>query len=114
MDVDVLADAVARASGREPFVLATVVWRRGPSSGHVGSKAVIDADGTVQGWLGGACAAPTVVREARIAMADGQPRLVFLGQPDELDERAAAGTVSVPMACDSEGAMEQRFVTAGH
>jgi len=104
MDVDVLADAVARASRREPFVLATVVWRRGPSSGHVGSKAVIDADGSVQGWLGGACAAPTVVREARSAMADGQPRLVFLGQSDELDQRA--DTVTVPMACDSEGAME--------
>jgi len=106
LDVDVLADAVARASRREPFVLATVVWRRGPSSGHVGSKAVIDANGIVQGWLGGACAAPTVVREARAAMVDGQPRLVFLGQPDELDQRADAGTVTVPMACESEGAME--------
>ena len=50
-----------------------------PSSGHVGSKAIIRADGTVRGWLGGACAEPTVVREALAAMADGRPRLLFLG-----------------------------------
>ena len=94
------------AGAREPFALATVVWRRAPSSGHVGSKAVIRADGTVEGWLGGACAEPTVVREALAAMADGQARLLFLGQPDELDRRTTDGMVTVPMACESEGALE--------
>jgi xanthine dehydrogenase accessory factor len=39
-------------------------------------------------------------------MADGQPRLLFLGRPDELDQRAAHGMVTVPMACESEGAIE--------
>jgi xanthine dehydrogenase accessory factor len=106
MELAALADAVALAGERRPFVLATVVWRRAPSSGQVGSKALILADGTVQGWLGGACAEPTVVREARAALADGQPRLLFLGQPDELDGRAATGMVTVPMACESEGALE--------
>jgi xanthine dehydrogenase accessory factor len=106
MDVDVLARALGLADAREPFAMATVVWRRAPSSGHVGSKAVIHADGSVEGWLGGACAEPTVVRQAQEAMADGQPRLLFLGRPDELDGRAAEGMVTVPMACESEGALE--------
>jgi xanthine dehydrogenase accessory factor len=106
LDVGILALAVELAGAREPFALATVVWRRAPSSGHVGSKAVIRVDGTVQGWLGGACAQPTVVREAHLAMADGRPRLLFLGQPDELDRRSADGMVTVPMACESEGALE--------
>lgn len=106
MDVGILALAVELADAREPFALATVVWRRVPSSGHVGSKAVIRADGAVQGWLGGACAQPTVVREAQQAMADGRPRLLFLGRPDELDQRSTEGLVTVPMACESEGALE--------
>ena len=106
MDLDVLARAVELAGMREPFTMATVVWRRAPSSGHVGSKAVIRADGTVEGWLGGACAEPTVVRQAQAAMVSGQPRLLFLGRPDELDRRAADGMVTVPMACESEGALE--------
>lgn len=106
MDLTALAEAVALAEARTPFVLATVVWRRAPSSGQAGAKAVILGDGTVRGWLGGACAEPTVVREARAALADGQPRLLFLGQPDELDGRAGGGMVTVPMACESEGAIE--------
>ena len=90
----------------EPHVLATVVWRRGPSSGKQGSKAVIDAAGNVSGWLGGACAEPAVVREALRALADGQPRLMFLGPPEELDGHAREGVLTVPIACQSEGAME--------
>ena len=106
MTSGVLARALELASAREPFSLATVVWRRAPSSGQLGSKALIHPDGTVEGWLGGACAEPTVVREAQAAMADGRPRLLFLGRPDELDRRAEAGMVTVPMACESEGALE--------
>jgi xanthine dehydrogenase accessory factor len=88
------------------FVLATVVWRRGPTSGKQGSKAVILPDGTVRGWLAGACAEPTVISEARAAMADGHPRLLFLGPADELDGVLRAGVTTVPLACESEGALE--------
>src|SRR6266542_3428067 len=88
------------------FVLATVVWRRGPTSGKQGSKAVILPDGTVRGWLAGACAEPTVIAEARAAMADGRPRLLFLGPADELDGVLRAGVATVPLACESEGALE--------
>jgi xanthine dehydrogenase accessory factor len=106
VDADVLARAVELAEAREPFALATVVWRRAPSSGHVGSKAIIRADGSVEGWLGGACAQPTVVLESQEAMVDGRPRLLFLGRPDELDQQVTEGMVTVPMACESEGALE--------
>ena len=106
MDADALARAVELTAAREPFVLASVVWRRAPSSGHVGSKAIIRPDGSVEGWLGGACAQPTVVRQAQESMVDGRPRLLFLGQRDELDRRSADGMVTVPMACESEGALE--------
>jgi len=97
------AELLGRA---EPFVLATVVWRRGPSSGKLGSQVVIRPDGRVQGWLGGACAEPTVVREALEALADGQPRLMFLGPVAELASGHREGVTLVPMACESEGALE--------
>lgn len=93
--------AQLRRRGR-PFVLATVVWRRGPTSGRQGYKAVVEPDGRVRGWLGGACAEPSVVREALRALQEGTPRLMFLG-PDAPDR---PGQVNVPMACESEGSME--------
>lgn len=106
MDVDVLALAVDLARQRQPFALATVVRRRGPSSGQLGSKAVIGADGTVRGWLGGACASPMVLREALAAIGDARPRLLVLGRTDERDIDVEDGTVRVPMACESDGALE--------
>jgi xanthine dehydrogenase accessory factor len=105
VSLDVLERARERSLRGEPFVLATVVWRRGPTSGKQGSKALIEPDGKVHGWFGGACAEPAVVREAQAALADGTPRLMFLGPADELGERRE-GVVTVPIACQSEGALE--------
>ena len=101
-----LARAVELSEARCAHVLATVVWRRGPSSGQQGSKAVVLADGTVHGWLGGACAEPSVVRHALECLSSGEPSLLFLGQPEELDGRAHDGVQSIAMACESEGALE--------
>jgi xanthine dehydrogenase accessory factor len=106
MNREILELARERAARGEPFVLATVVWRRTPSSGKEGSTALIDADGRVHGWLGGACAEPTVIRESLTAMREGTPRLMFLGRPEELREHDRDGVVTVPIACQSEGALE--------
>jgi xanthine dehydrogenase accessory factor len=103
---DVLALANDLAARGEPFVLATVVWRRAPSSGKEGSTALITRDRRVRGWLGGACAEPTVIREALKALEEGTPRLLFLGPPEELAARGREGVVTVPIACQSEGALE--------
>ena len=106
MKPDVLALAADLSARGEPFVLATVVWRRAPSSGKEGATALITPDRQVRGWLGGACAEPTVVREALKALEEGSPRLLFLGSPEELEGHARAGVVTVPIACQSEGALE--------
>ena len=99
--MDVLARATELRAAGEPFALATVTWRRAPSSGRQGSKAIIGPDGSVEGWMGGACAQPTIVKAALEAMMDGLPRILVLGEPDSRE-----GVVTVPMACSSEGAME--------
>ena len=102
-----LLDRVAawRARG-EPFVLATVVWSSGLSSGKQGYRAIISATGAMRGWLGGACAAPTLTRVAGEVLWEGKPRLVVLGPDHGLAGGDRAGVETVPMACDSEGTME--------
>ncbi len=106
MKPEVLELATELSRRGEPFVLATVVWRRAPSSGKEGSTALVTPDRRVRGWLGGACAEPTVVREALKALEEGTPRLLFLGPPEELAARGREGVVTVPIACQSEGALE--------
>ena len=106
MKPEILRLAAELSARGESFVLATVVWRRAPSSGKEGATALITPDRHVRGWLGGACAEPTVVREALRALEEGSPRLLFLGPPEELQGIARDGVVAVPIACQSEGAME--------
>lgn len=106
MRPEVLRLATELSARGRPYVLATVVWRRAPSSGKEGATALITPDRVVHGWIGGACAEPTVVREAFKAIDEGTPRLLFLGSPEELDAHRREGVVSVPIACQSEGALE--------
>ena len=102
----VLERASELARSGQAFALATVVWRQGPSSGQLGSRAIITADGEVHGWIGGACAEPVVIRQARQVIADGEPRLLLLGTPDQFGETVPEGMTVVPIACQSEGALE--------
>ncbi|HEX2053994.1 MAG TPA: XdhC family protein [Actinomycetota bacterium] len=92
--------------GGEAFALATVVWRRAPSSGKVGYKALVTANGDVSGWVAGACTEPLVVRQSLKAMADGEPRLMLIGAPEDLETRARDGLLAFPTTCASEGALE--------
>lgn len=93
------------ATKGEKFALATVVWRQGPSSGHQGARAIITADGEIHGWIGGACAEPVVIREGQRVIAEGEPQLILLGAPEDFGH-VPDGMVSVPMACQSEGALQ--------
>lgn len=90
----------------EPFALATVVWRQGPSSSQLGARAIITTSGEVHGWIGGACAEPSVIRQAQQVIVDGQPRLLLLGTTDHFGDGIPEGMTVVPIACQSEGALE--------
>jgi xanthine dehydrogenase accessory factor len=109
---DVLEEAGELTRRGQPFALATVVWRQGPSSGQQGSRAIITADGDLHGWIGGACAEPVVIREARQVITEGVPRLLLLGTPEQFASKAQLGGAMpdgmtfVPIACQSEGALE--------
>jgi xanthine dehydrogenase accessory factor len=87
-----------------PFALATVVRRERPTSGEPGDKAIITADGEFHGWIGGSCAQPTVLIEAKKALADGEPRLVVL--TPNLEAEAREGVELYRMSCYSGGTLE--------
>ena len=90
----------------EAFALATVIWRQSPSSSQPGSRAIITAEGELRGWIGGACAEPVVIREAQQVMADGTARLLLLGTREQFGAAIPDGMRVIPIACQSEGALE--------
>lgn len=106
MNRELLELAADLSRRHQPFLTATVVWARGPSSGKRGSTAIIGADGAVTGWIGGACAEPVVLREAREAMTDGTSRLLFLGTDEDIAKIDRPDMITVPISCTSEGALE--------
>ncbi len=93
---------------RTPFALATVVARQAPISAHVGDRAVVLADGRMQGFVGGSCARDIVRRQAVSAMRSGTARLVQIrpNAPPNADDASPVGTVVVPLTCASEGALD--------
>ena len=78
-------DLVAQMKAAEQaFVLATVVRTVSVTAAKAGAKAIIRPDGTiVAGWIGGGCAKGAVLKAARDALADGEPRMVSV-QPENL------------------------------
>ena len=87
------------------YVLATVVRVERPASTRPGDRALVLPDGQLDGWVGGACSEPIVVREALRALAEGEPRLVRIGPPDSGAD-APADVVIAESSCASEGTVE--------
>ena len=88
------------------FALATVVAVHRPTSAHPGSRGIIHPDGTIEGWVGGSCAQPVVIREALRSLQDGQPRLLRLSRDAAGEGRRADGIVELVMTCHSGGTLE--------
>src|SRR5574342_882393 len=89
-----------------PFVIATVVRAEKPTSAKVGAKAIIADDGKLNGWIGGSCAEPTVKREAKKALQDGQPRFIRLCPPEKLGQAPQEGVIEIALTCISGGTLE--------
>ncbi|HKR12448.1 MAG TPA: XdhC family protein [Pyrinomonadaceae bacterium] len=88
----------------EPFVLATVVAYKSPQSAKPGSRAIIKADGSISGWVGGGCVQPLVLREAQQALITGQPKLLTISPDDPRDDWK--GVKSYRMTCEGGGSLE--------
>jgi xanthine dehydrogenase accessory factor len=103
---ELLARAADLQRVGEAFALATVVRCEAPTSAKPGAKALIREDGTLEGWVGGACAEPVVVREALQALRDGRPRLVGLYGEGGRTPGRTEGMLEYGMTCHSGGTLE--------
>ncbi|MGQ0608172.1 MAG: XdhC family protein [Chloroflexota bacterium] len=95
------------SSAGEPFALATVVAVQRPTSARPGAHGLVHEDGRIEGWVGGSCAQPIVIREALRALATDEPRLLRLSrEPRPSDEPRVDGAIEYVMTCHSGGTME--------
>lgn len=111
--VDVMDIMSRMRAADESFAVATVVRTVSVTAAKAGAKGIIKPDGTIiAGWIGGGCARSAVLRAARQALADGQPRLVSI-QPEDLmadqgihqgDQRD--GVTFFVNGCPSKGTMD--------
>ncbi len=104
MDDTFFAKAYELQQQGKPFATATVVRVEPPSSGKPGDKAIITLEGELYGWIGGSCARPVVLAEARAVLAEDSSRLIRLSsQPDQRAPRE--GLTDLSMTCFSGGTM---------
>jgi xanthine dehydrogenase accessory factor len=107
MSENLLELAYRLAQAGEPFVMATVVWCERPTSAKPGARAIIRADGTMTGWIGGSCAQPVVLREAlRILREGDDPYLLRLGAPEAEMTVVRNDVRFFPMSCTSGGVLD--------
>src|SRR3977135_91420 len=104
-----LAQEVDRLrSRRVPFVLATVVRARHPTSVRPGDSAVVLADGTIEGFVGGVCAESSRRLYALRALETGEAVLLRLvpGQGEADSDDGIEGAVVEHNPCLSGGSLE--------
>jgi xanthine dehydrogenase accessory factor len=100
----VLERASAMKAAGKPFALVTVVRCESPTSAKPGAKAVVDAEGNIEGWIGGGCAQPAVIDTVRKALKDGQARLIRVSpvKGGTVEE----GVIDFGMTCHSGGTLD--------
>jgi xanthine dehydrogenase accessory factor len=90
---------------RVAFVTATVVRAMSPTSVRPGDSAIVLADGTIEGFVGGVCARASVRLHAARALETGEPVILRL-EPGGGEASAEDGIVVDHNPCLSGGTME--------
>ena len=100
-----------------PYVIATVVRVQRPTSVDPGDAALVRADGTIEGFVGGVCAQHSVRLYALQTIENGAPLLLRImpdgeGSSEEEEDPSLTeevgrdeGTVTVQNPCLSGGAI---------
>jgi xanthine dehydrogenase accessory factor len=91
---------------REPFVQATVVRAQKPTSAHAGDTALVRADGSIDGFVGGTCAEASVREYGLMTLSTNQPLLLRIVPGEAPPRSSEEGAVTVANPCLSGGAVE--------
>ena len=122
MNPEIESRATQLRQERVPFVHARVVRAERPTSAKPGDQAVVLPDGSIEGFVGGACAESTVRAQSLSLLDSGEPLLLRISPPPTGDagqtgasdsdghDRGAPedppGTLSVVNHCLSGGTLE--------
>jgi xanthine dehydrogenase accessory factor len=93
-------------SQRVPFVHVTVVRAQKPTSVHPGDDAIVLADGSIEGFVGGVCAEGSVRTAALDALEAGETLLLRVLPDSDEEFPATPGARVVTNPCLSGGALE--------
>ena len=104
LPADLLQEAHKLQQQGKALALATVVRTEASTSAKAGAKALVDAEGTICGWIGGGCAQPAVVKAAQLVLGDQQPRLIRVSPKS--DQAQAEGIVNYASSCSSGGTLD--------
>jgi xanthine dehydrogenase accessory factor len=91
---------------REPFVQATVVRAQKPTSAHAGDTALVRADGSIAGFVGGTCAEASVREYGLMTLSTNEPLLLRIVPGEAPPQSTEEGAVTVANPCLSGGAVE--------
>lgn len=100
---ELLERAAQLRRSRTPFVHAQVVLAEPPTSAKPGDEAIVLADGTVHGFVGGSCVETSLRAQSRAVLDSGSPLLLRVSP---VAEAAVPGKLTVANPCLSGGALE--------
>ncbi|MGH9227386.1 MAG: XdhC family protein [Acidimicrobiales bacterium] len=109
MNPDVEARAAEMRRDRVPFVRARVVRAERPTSAKPGDEAVVLPDGSIEGFVGGACAESTVRAQGLSLLDSGESLLLRISASGDAGDPGAPepeGTLTVVNPCLSGGTLE--------
>jgi xanthine/CO dehydrogenase XdhC/CoxF family maturation factor/YHS domain-containing protein len=93
-------------AARTPFVHATVVRAQPPTSAYPGDEAILLADGTIEGFVGGQCAQNSVRKAALGVLQAGESVLLRVLPDGDVHFPEAPGACVVVNPCLSGGSLE--------
>jgi xanthine dehydrogenase accessory factor len=93
-------------AARTPFVHATVVRAQPPTSSYPGDEAILLADGTIEGFVGGQCAQNSVRKAALGVLQAGESVLLRVLPDGDVHFPDAPGACVVVNPCLSGGSLE--------
>jgi xanthine dehydrogenase accessory factor len=106
-ELDVIPLIARLKEAGESFCVATVVRTEHATSAKAGAKAVVLGDGSIRGFMGGACVQRSIRETAATVLKEGKPRLIRVKPKDAVVSAVDVdGTELHKSSCPSGGTVD--------